>query len=147
MTKAAPFMLLLLVFTSSLAFAESKTFGAYTIHYNAFTSDILTPSVAALYKIPRSKNRALVNITVVKHSENDSLVGEPVRAEVSGIARNLSEQLRELEIREIVEKNAVYYIAITPVTNKETLRYNFEISPTGTDITYKVSFQEQFFTE
>ena len=38
---------------------QSKSFGDYTVHYSAFTTDILTPAVAKSYRIPRSKYRAL----------------------------------------------------------------------------------------
>ena len=38
---------------------QSATFGDYTVHYVAFTTDILTPEVAKSYKIQRSKNRVL----------------------------------------------------------------------------------------
>ena len=129
----------------TLAFAEqSKTFGDYTIHYSAFTTDHLTPAVAKLYKIPRSKNRVMVNISVMKN--NNDPFGKSVRAKVEGEAKNLSEQLRELDIREITEEGAVYYIAETQINNEETLRYNFEITPEGEETAYTISFQEQFFT-
>ena len=138
-------IVLLLIWLPSMAYAEqSKTFGEYTIHYSAFTTDHLTPAVAKLYKIPRSKNRVMVNISVMKN--NDDPFGKSVRAKVEGEAKNLSEQLRELDIREISEEGAVYYIAETQINNAETLRYSFQITPEGEDSPYSISFQEQFFT-
>ena len=136
---------LLLLFLPTLAYAEqSKTFGDYTIHYSAFTTDHLTPAVAKLYRIPRSKNRVMINISVMKN--NNDPFGKPVRAKVEGDATNLSEQLRELSFREINEDGAVYYIAETQINNEETLRYNFEITPEGENSPYTISFQEQFYT-
>jgi len=129
----------------AVTFAEqSKTFGDYTIHYSAFTTDTLSPEVAKQYQIPRSKNRAMVNISVLKNEQG--LLGKPVRAKVEGAAKNLSEQLRTLQIREVVAEDAVYYIAESPVTNQETLRYDFQITPEGEPTTYQISFQEQFYT-
>ncbi|MBM2829467.1 MAG: hypothetical protein HW411_257 [Gammaproteobacteria bacterium] len=124
---------------------QSQSFGDYTIHYSAFTTDTLTPDVAKLYQIPRSKNRAMVNISVLKNESGT--IGKPVRAKVEGTAKNLSEQLRELQIREIDEQESVYYIAETAVNDNETLKYTFEITPEGKGNPYTLSFQEQFYTE
>lgn len=129
------------------AFAEqSRTFGDYTIHYSAFTTDTLSPEVAKQYQIPRSKNRAMVNISVLKKENSNELIGKPVRARIEGAARNLSEQLRTLQIREVISDDAVYYIAETPIANQETLKYNFQITPEGEQTAYQITFEEQFYT-
>ena len=143
--QAARLFLLLLLLPLDAAAEQSKTFGDYTIHYSAFTTDYLTPEVARLYRIPRSKNRALVNISVLK--KDSGYLGNPVRAKVEGEAKNLSEQLRELNIREINEDDAVYYIAETQINNEETLRFDFRITPEGESDTYSLSFQEKFYTD
>ena len=78
---------------------QSQTFGDYTIHYNAFTTDILEPSVARIYKIPRSKNRVLLNISVLKKVMGTT--GQPVTAKIQATATNLSAQVKTLEMREI----------------------------------------------
>jgi len=124
---------------------QSKEFGEYTIHYSAFTTDNLTPSIAKQYNIPRSKKRALLNVSVLKKTADGS--SKPSRASIKGTTTNLSQQLRELNPREISEKGAIYYIAETPVDNAETLKYHLMITPEGENITYEISFQEQFFTE
>jgi len=124
---------------------QSKEFGDYTVHYSAFTTDNLTPSVAKAYDIPRSKKRALLNISVLKKTADGS--SKPSRASIKGATTNLSQQLRELSPREISEKGAIYYIAETPVDNAETLKYSLEITPEGETTTYKLSFQEQFYTK
>lgn len=138
-------LFILLLFLPLAAAAEqSKSFGDYIVHYSVFTTDYLTPEVARLYQIPRSKNRALVNISVLKRN-NAGPMGEPVRARVEGAATNLSAQLRELNIREINENDAVYYIAETQINNEETLRYDFHITPEGEADTFQLSFQEKFY--
>ncbi len=135
----------LLAFSLTANAEQAKDFGKYTVHYSAFTTDNLTPSVAKEYNIPRSKKRALLNVSVLKKSEDGS--SQPTSAVIKGTATNLSQQLRELDPREISEKGAIYYIAETPVDNAEILKYNIEVTPTGETITYTVSFQEQFYTE
>ena len=133
-----------LFLASTVSAEQSEIFGNYTIHYSAFTTDYLTPEVAKLYQIPRSKNRALVNISIVKN--DDGILGKPVKALVEGAAKNLSEQLRELNIREISSEGAVYYIAETRINDQETLKYNFQITPEGESSPYQITFQEQFYT-
>jgi len=124
---------------------QSKHFGNYTVHYSAFTSDNLTPSIAKQYNIPRSKKRVLLNVSILKKTADGT--SKPTRAIVKGTTTNLSQQLRELDPREISEKGAIYYIAETPVDNAETLKYNLEITPEGESTTYKFTFQEQFYTD
>ena len=123
---------------------QAKVFGKYTVHYSAFTTDNLTPSVAKQYNIPRSKKRALLNVSVLLKTADGS--SKPSKATIKGTATNLSQQLRELEPREISEKGAIYYIAETPVDNAEILKYKLEITPQGEKTTYTLSFQEQFYT-
>lgn len=124
---------------------QSQTFGDYTIHYNAFTTDILEPSVARIYKIPRSKNRVLLNISVLKKVMGTT--GQPVSAKIQATATNLSAQVKTLEMREIRDKGAFYYIAETPVSNEETLIFTLHITPDDEAITHTITFQEQFFTD
>ncbi len=124
---------------------QSKSFGDYTVHFSAFTTDILTPAVARSYRIPRSKNRALLNISVLKKVMNTP--GSPVKAKVDATATNLSSQLRQLKVRELTEYGAIYYLAETTVNNEETLKYTLTIQPEGETEPYTFSFQQQFFTE
>lgn len=137
---------LLLMATGSAANAEqSKTFGDYTIHYVAFTTDALPPEVAKTYKIRRSKNRALLNISVLKKIMGAT--GQPVKAKVAATATNLSRQLRQLDVRELTEHNAIYYIAETAVNNEETLTFSLNITPEGETVALHFTFQQQFFTD
>lgn len=130
----------------ALATAEqSKTFGDYTVHYSAFTTDQLTPEVAKQYQIPRSKNRAMVNIAVLKATKNIAL-GTPVKARITGASKNLVEQLRNLQLREVIEGDAIYYIAETPVISGETLKFSFQITPAGEAASYQLNFEEQFYS-
>ncbi len=137
-------MLLLAVPLTTLA-EQSKIFGNYTVHYSAFTSDNLTPAIAKQYRIPRSRKRALLNVSVLKKMDDGS--SRPSRAMIKGTTTNLSQQLRELDPREISEKGAIYYIAETPVDNAEVLKYTLEVTPEGKNTPYTLSFQEQFYTE
>ena len=124
---------------------QAKNFGDYSIHYVALTTDILSPEVAKSYNITRSKNRVLLNISVLKKIMGTA--SQPVRAKVIANATNLTSQLKKFEVRELSNQGAIYYIAETSVNHRETLKYNLSITPEGEENTYTFSFQQQFFTE
>ncbi len=123
---------------------QSSTFGDYTVHYSAFTTDILTPEVAKAYGIQRSKSRALLNISVLKKIMGTT--GQPVRARVEATATNLSSQLRKLTVRELNDSGAIYYIAETAVADAETLKFSITVTPEDGNATTTVTFDQQFFT-
>ena len=135
-----------LLLGSSLVRAENfQSFGDYDIHYNAFTSDFLSPQVAQTYKVQRSKNRAILVVSVLK-----KVMGTPGQG-VAGILRvtahNLSGQLRSLDVRKIEEGTAIYYLATFPVNNEETMDFEIQVTPQGRDAPYVVKFRQQFFTD
>ncbi|MFW2373023.1 MAG: DUF4426 domain-containing protein [Gammaproteobacteria bacterium] len=138
----------LLALTSLLslnAYAEnSKTFGDYVVHYNAFRSDTLTPDIAKAYQLTRRNNRMVVNITVLKKDNSHT---SPVKARVSGFASNLTGQVKDLEFKEIVEDNAIYYLAQAQVSHRETLKFEIQTTPAGQSRSTKVKFDQQFFTD
>ena len=49
---------------------QSSSFGDYVIHYNAIPSTFLTPDTAREYGISRSRNRAMLNISVQEKTGN-----------------------------------------------------------------------------
>lgn len=124
---------------------QSRTFGDYTIHYAAFTTDLLSPEVARLYEIRRSKNRAILNISVLKKVLGTT--GQPVKAQVDASATNLSRQMKSLKTRELSSNGAIYYIAEAAVNNEETLNFELSIIPEGETVALSFSFQQQFFTD
>ena len=142
--SAFTFVLILLTATAVSA-ASPQTFGEYTVHYNAFTSDTLQPSVAEAYKITRSKNRAMFTVTVMKKSADAN--GAPVRANIIASASNLTGQFREFDVREIVEGNTVYYISVFHVAHEEMLDFNLQIQPEGATQSFTLKFRQQFYTQ
>lgn len=136
---------LALLIVSSANADQSKDFGDYTIHYSAFTTDVLSADVAGAYNITRSKNRALINISVLKKVMDASV--KPVRAQIVASATNLSAQLKTFEVRELNDQGAIYYIAETPVNHRETLKFDIAVTPDGEQNTYRFSFSQQFYTD
>lgn len=138
--------LIIAAFLACGANAEQfETFGDYTVHYSAFTTDFLSADIAKSYGITRSKNRALLNISILKKVMGTT--GTPMHATVKVTATNLQAQVRDLTVRELAEPGAVYYLAELPVSHGETLTFNVEVTPSGDKTPYNFSFQQQFVTK
>ena len=135
---------LIVMLADAHATPATKTFGDYTIHLNAFNSDTLQPNMAKAYNIIRSKNRGLLTISVVKKSLSDN--GKPVRATVQAKATNLTGQLKNIEIREISDGDAVYYISEFQVADKEVLDFTINVTPDNSG-PFTVEMRQQFFTQ
>jgi len=124
---------------------QSVTFGDYTIHYSAFSTELLQPEIAKTYQITRSRGRALLNVSVLKKLMGTT--GKPVRAAVKATATTLSAQLRTIEMRELNDNGAVYYVGEFPVSDEETLKFRLDVTPEGGSEAYIATFDQQFFAE
>lgn len=139
--------LLILVFfgvSTQLSAENSRVFGDYVVHYNAFRSDILSPEMAKAYDVTRRNNRIVVNITVLKKVMGTT--GKPVEATITGNASNLTGQLKTLEFREIKEDTAIYYLAELKVSDGEFLKFRLNITPQGEQGPARLQFSKRFFT-
>jgi len=142
LVKALGLVMLLLPLTGV---AENSTHtGGYTIHHNAITTDSLPVQVATAYGIQRSKSRALLNVSVIR--QVPGTIGQPVRAEIRAVAKTLFGQIRPVEMREIIEDQAIYYIADFPVAHREILNFEFEILPEGGRYPLRANMRQEFFT-
>ena len=125
---------------------QAQEFGEYMIHYSAMSTSQITPEVAKAYGIRRSDSRGLINISVLK----DTSEGSPtaVNATVTASGRNLTGQMRTIDVREIDEGDgAIYYIGELSVRNMETFDFIVEVTPKGNSKPYTVKFRKQFYTE
>lgn len=127
------------------SFADnSRKFGDHTVHFNAFRSDTISPEVAKQHNLARANNRVLVNITVLKDLMGTT--GQPVNAEVTGHASNLTGQLKALEFKEIKEGNAIYYLADVKISDGEFLKFDVKVVPSGEKHPMRLNFSKRFFT-
>jgi hypothetical protein len=132
---------------SAPAVAENSTrVDGYTIHHNALTTDLLSPTIASAYQIRRSKSRAMLNVSVIK-DEPDNAPGQSVSARVTAVAKNLLGQEREVPMREVREGTAVYYIGDFLVADRETLNFQLSVQPDGSSRIYQTSLSQEFFTK
>lgn len=135
-------MISLLLGFQSMALAEnSQPVGNYLVHYNALSTETLPPSVAKAYGITRSKNKGLLNISVLKKGGGF----QGVEAELKVSATNLTGQRRDLELRKIIEQSAVYYISVFSVSDRETLDFSIDIKTADNQVG-NIKLRQQFFT-
>ena len=125
--------------------ATSADIGNHVVHFSAQSTDQLPPAVAREYNIVRSKNRAMLNVSVLRKPDN-----LPVAAEVSVNTVNLTGQLKNVTMRKIEEPGdivAIYYIGDTTVANREVLVFDISIKPDGEDTASRVRFKRQFYSD
>jgi len=134
-----------LLAVASTGWAEqARTFGSHEVHYSAVGTTTLPAEIAAQYGIQRSARRAMINITVIDTTRQEP---RPVRAEVGVTAVNLSEQLRRIDMRRIVEGEAVYNIGTFRITDGETLEFTVRVRPPGREDPHLLSFRKTFHIE
>lgn len=127
------------------AAATSADIGNYVVHFNAQSTDQLPPEVARAYNIVRSKNRAMLNVSIIRKSDN-----APVAAAVTVSATNLTGQLKNVTMRKIEEPGetaAIYYVGETAVANLETLIFDIGVTPEGEGELSEVRFTRQFYVD
>jgi hypothetical protein len=126
--------------------ASFKELGDFELHYNAMRTDRLSQDVARAYGIQRSKNRVLLNITMLR-KEADNAPRKPVEALVSVDAYNLNGQLKDAQIRRINEGEAIYYIGEVAISGNEILVFDIKATPTGEATPLTAKFKREFFVD
>lgn len=122
--------------------ASNADIGDYVVHFSAQSTDQLPTEIAQAYGIVRSKNRAMLNVTVLREADN-----APVAATIAVKAVNLTGQLKDITMRQIDEQDAIYYIGEVAVANRETLIFDISVTPEGASRAADVRFKRQFFTD
>ncbi|WP_339828682.1 DUF4426 domain-containing protein [uncultured Arenimonas sp.] len=133
-----------LLFALSLpAGANSMRVGDLYVYYNALPSTQLTPEIARQYGVTRSANRALLNVSV-RRGEPGADVAVP--AKVLAVATNLAGQRNGVEMREVRDGEALYYLGEAPVNGQDTLTFELEITVQG-QAPIKTAFRQEFFPQ
>lgn len=140
----ALFILAISLFSLNSYAENSKEFGDYIVHYNAFRSDTISPEVAKQYGLPRASNRVLINIAVLQKEADTT--GKPTASKITGHASNLTGQLKPLEFKKITEGTAIYYLAETKISDGEFLKFDLKILPEGETNATELHFDKRFFT-
>ena len=144
MKRLLAMAVLLLALPWQAAFAEVKTFGRYEVHYIIFASDFLRPEIARAYGIVRANDRAVLNVAVRRLEPSGGSV--PIKAKVEGTRSDLV-HVRDLELREVIEEGAIYYLAEFPFRDDETHYLKVKIHPEGDTSTLDLQFQQTLYVD
>lgn len=130
--------------TSVLANTEQggqyKELGNWQVHYIAFPSTVLQPKIAQHYGIERSNYNAVINISVL-----DKATKKAQKVAISGTAKNLLDHNETLTFKEIIDGDAIYYIAELGYSNEEVYRFKLDIK--GQNKSEVLSFQQKFYVD
>ena len=141
MSRLAIFLLTACLGASALAAGpidsnRQKAFGDITVHYNTFTSSFLQPETAQAVGVVRSKNKGMINVSVIKGVE-------PVAAQVTGTIKDLTGKSEMLTFKQITEKGAIYYLAPYSVPQQEFRTFTINVETGGK--AHGFSFTQELF--
>lgn len=120
----------------------STDFGRDVVHYTVFNTTFLSPEVAKAYGITRGEDKFLVNVSVIRKGEQGD---KPMRAEVSGTTSDLIHRT-PLQFREVIEQDALYYIADFETDGDEERRdFRLQVGVEGRSQTYDIQFNKQLY--
>lgn len=123
----------------------SQKAGDYTVHFNVFNSSDIPASVAEQFKLVRGKDRALVNISLVKTENGKASLGLP--AIVSGSTRNLMQQKQDLKFIEVKEADVTYYLAPFVFNNEELLYFDIKVKANESSSPILVQFNRTLYKD
>lgn len=121
---------------------QAQKFGNLEVHYNAMLSSDLLPDVAKSYKIDRSKTRGILTVSVLR--KNPVGVAQPVPANLTAYLVNLNNQLGNINMREIKEGTAIYYLGEFRVAPPDTLKFTVTVETAG-EPRREVTFSQKFY--
>jgi hypothetical protein len=129
-----------------LTYAEqSKIVDDFTIHYNTLKTGFLTPEIAKNYGIVRSKQRAMLTVSIRQGEMGNDIA---VPATVTAQAINLTKQLKNITLKEVKDGEALYYIGTFRIHNEEILDFTLNVTPEGyTGEPVEITFRKQFFED
>ena len=136
-------LILTLAFVGNVSAEQKQKVGNFDIHYVAFGSTFLTPSIAKSYGIKRSSYTGIINVSVLDTSQDGN---PPVAVEISGIANNLLDARINLEFREIREGDAIYYVAEVPYRDDQEINFKLAIKYQN-KLNTQLKFKQKFYVD
>ncbi|MFP5381503.1 MAG: DUF4426 domain-containing protein [Gammaproteobacteria bacterium] len=128
---------------SFAAHAEiAQKFGDVEIHYNALSTEDLLPEVARSYKIERSKTRGILTLSILKRNKLGAL--NPVPGKLAVYLVNPQQQLANIDMREVREGTAIYYLGEFRVTPPETLNFTASVEVEA-EPKREIKFKQKFY--
>ncbi|MBK1643260.1 hypothetical protein CKO25_01040 [Thiocapsa imhoffii] len=119
--------------------------GDYKIYYNAMSTETLDPEIAKLYQIKRDKRLGLLNVTVVKPQTDGPRQNVPARVEAT--AQMGSGPKTAIAMREIRVGSGVSYSGQFPIANRQTVKFEIQVTPPGGGEPAAIELEQQFFID
>lgn len=113
------------------------------LHYSAFNSTFIAPKIANELQLKRNPYVALISISAL---DLYSVGKKPTQVKLDGTAKNLIGNTKKLKFREIIQGEAIYYLAELPISENET--FSFEIkADAGNKGSGILRFNQTFHTQ
>ena len=112
--------------------------GEFEAHYSLVPTTLLNADVATRYRISRGRDRALLNVTILDAD------ARPVQARVSGVVRDLLGQVRDIDFQQVLDGEAVYYLAVIRHDDQEVLRFSIDVGIPGGGA-HELAFQQKMY--
>lgn len=133
-----------LLLASFVAAEQKVEFDGHELHYIVLNTTEIPAEIAVRYGIARSSKRAFINMSVL--ADNGTDYGTPISVDMIAMQRTLIGQKTPIELEEIRDGSAVYYIGTFPIINRETLWFDIEVAvPLGPVFEY--TFSQQVWQE
>ena len=129
------------------AFSQDNTsqrFGSYEVFYSTFNSSFISPEVAKTYGFVRGKDKALINVAVIKHNLDGST--KNVDAAIKGQWSDLI-HTKAFNFKRIQEETAIYYLAPFDIQHKNDIYFTLAIYPKGASREFQVKFKKRLFVD
>lgn len=124
---------------------QLERFGDLEVHYIVLNTTTLAPDMARRYDLPRAENQALINLAGRRTQPDGSTTAVPLGIE--GTVANLVGQMRSLAFREVRDPGAIYYLATTTFSDRETLRFTLDVTDQETGRTHSMRFQKELWKQ
>ncbi len=123
--------------------AEQKVvFDDVEIHYIVLPTTSLQAEIAEQYRLERAPRRGFVNISILPTQEPFEALSGVVEVNV----KNLLGQVHRLEVREINEPPARYYLGTFDYSDEETMRMTISVTlPDGR--THRFEHSQKMYKE
>lgn len=119
---------------------QMRPIGDFQAHYSLVPTLFLKADIAAGYDITRSRDRALLTVSILDAD------GDAVPADVRGRMKDLLSQQQALEFEEVREGAAIYYLATIRHSDRDVLRFDIRITtPDGAG--HELAFQQKMYWE
>lgn len=119
-------LLLVLLLVGAVHAEQKVDFNGHELHYIVLNTTEISAQVAQKYDIIRSGKRAFINLSVLRQTSDG--YGQPVSADITAIERSLLGQMLKINLQEIREGSAIYYIGTFPIIDRETLWFDIDLT-------------------